>query len=249
MGKNGTDATHLTIDFQQPVPLFPLPNMVLLPSAITPLHLFEPRFKDMASEAVAGSRLIAMALLRSGYQERYYTHHAAIHPIVCLGRVVRSERLDDGRYNILLQGVCRAKVSREDQERSFRRAWLTPVTVSNGLSPQDEQRIRERIVGELDNGAMSALCVTGVLRDVVQCPHLSVSDMIDLIAHHVIESPTPRQRFLAEADVVRRAACLIELLARVRRKQPSASPSATPPVAFEPLAYPRIDSLCSPSAN
>lgn len=235
--KPETVSQNLAIDFEQPIPLFPLPNAVLLPSAIIPLHLFEPRYQDMARDTLADQKLLAMAFLRPGYAEKYYTHHASIFPVVCLGRIVRDEPLDDGRHNILLQGVCRAKVRREDHERSYRRAWLMPIHSTNGLSHDDAERIRRRLLHELESGAESALCVTDVLRRVVECPHLSISDMIDLLAHNVINDPVHRQRFLAERDVVRRSACLIELLACIRSKRAEAQ-SPTPASGPAPYAGP-----------
>lgn len=208
----------MDVDFTQPIPIFPLPNAVLLPSAILPLHLFESRYREMAADCLADSRLIAMALLRPGYEARYYTHCAGIHPVLCVGKVVRDERLNEGEYNILLQGICRATVQREDREKSYRRGWLAPVPLVNDVSDEEASRIRSRITRELDAGAAHVLCVTDVLNDVVHCPNLSLSDMLDLVAHHVFPSPEPRQCFLTDPDVRRRAACLVEVLAHIRRK-------------------------------
>src|SRR5204863_9921363 len=129
----------------------------LLPRAIIPLNLFEPRYREMGEDSVARHGLIAMALLKPGYEARYYTHIAAIHPIVCLGRMVRHERLDDGRYNLLLQGVCRATIQREDRERSYRRGWLQPVPLGNGLDPADARRIRSTLAVALDPNMLAAL--------------------------------------------------------------------------------------------
>src|SRR6266478_35888 len=88
------------------VPLFPLPNVVLFPRAVLPLHIFEERYKVMTADALSGDRLIAMALLRPGWEKNYYGK-AAIEPVVCLGQILTHEQLDDGKYNFLLQGICR----------------------------------------------------------------------------------------------------------------------------------------------
>src|SRR3954464_4040637 len=85
------------------VPLFPLPNVVLFPRAILPLHIFEERYKLMTADALAGDRQIAMALLQSGWEKNYYGR-PAIEPIVCVGTILNHERLADGKYNFLLQG-------------------------------------------------------------------------------------------------------------------------------------------------
>src|SRR5438874_4107111 len=85
------------------VPLFPLPNVVLFPRAILPLHIFEQRYKVMSAEALAGDKQIAMALLKPGWEKNYYGR-PAIEPVVCVGTIISHERLPDGKYNFLLQG-------------------------------------------------------------------------------------------------------------------------------------------------
>lgn len=105
--------------FSGHVPLFPLPGTVLLPGALLPLHLFEPRYRAMVVHALKGERLIAMALLRPGY-EADYEGNPAIEEHVCIGRILLEEPLEDGRWNILLVGLRRARVLEEDRSRPFR---------------------------------------------------------------------------------------------------------------------------------
>ena len=92
--------------------LFPLPNLVLFPHVVQPLHIFEPRYRELMADALAGDRLIALALLRPGWEEDY-DQQPPIHPVICLGSIHKEERLPDGRYNLLLQGVSRARVLEE----------------------------------------------------------------------------------------------------------------------------------------
>src|SRR5690242_3990511 len=92
------------------VPLFPLPNVVLFPRAILPLHVFEERYKVMTADAIDGDRQVAMALLRPGWEKNYYGR-AAIEPVVCVGTILSHEKLPDGKYNFLLQGQRRARIS------------------------------------------------------------------------------------------------------------------------------------------
>src|SRR3954452_13651708 len=82
------------------VPLFPLPNVVLFPRAVLPLHVFEERYKAMTADALAGRRKVAMALLRPGWEKNYYGR-PEIDPIVCVGDTLSHERLPDGKYNFL----------------------------------------------------------------------------------------------------------------------------------------------------
>src|SRR5689334_9282717 len=97
--------------FSGRAPLFPLPNVVLFPHVAVPLHIFEPRYRQMTADALAGERLIAMALLQ---EEETELAQPAIDPMVGLGRIIAHERLDDGRYILVLRGIARARVIREE---------------------------------------------------------------------------------------------------------------------------------------
>jgi Lon protease-like protein len=92
--------------------LFPLPNLVLFPCARQELHIFEPRYRQMTRDALAADRLIAMVLLRPGW-EADYEGRPPLHSVACLGRILAEQRLDDGRYNLLLRGLRRVRLIEE----------------------------------------------------------------------------------------------------------------------------------------
>src|SRR5436189_3804570 len=94
------------------VPLFPLPSVVLFPRAVLPLHIFEDRYRAMTADTLDGDGLIAMALLKSGWEKHYYGR-PEIEPVVCVGRIISHEKLADGKYNFLLEGLLRARIVRE----------------------------------------------------------------------------------------------------------------------------------------
>lgn len=94
--------------------LFPLPNLVLFPQVIQPLHIFEARYRQMTAHSLADDHLLALALLRPGW-ESDYDGGPPIYPTVCLGRVIADQRLDDGRYNLLVRGLKRARIVEELQ--------------------------------------------------------------------------------------------------------------------------------------
>src|SRR5690348_5650973 len=99
-----SDESEALSHFEGVARLFPLPNLVLFPQVMQPLHIFEARYRQMTEDALAGDRLIAMALLRPGW-EANYADRPDIHAVACLGRIVAEQRLDDGRFNILLRGL------------------------------------------------------------------------------------------------------------------------------------------------
>src|SRR4051794_12112028 len=132
------------------VPLFPLPHVVLFPRAILPLHVFEERYKTMTADAIDGDRQIAMALLKPGWERNYY-EKPAIEPVVCVGLILSHEKLPDGKYNFLLQGQRRARISREitGVDVPYRIAELVPIEESKHFEIDlDDQRRRLREVLE-----------------------------------------------------------------------------------------------------
>ena len=88
------------------VPLFPLPNVVLFPRAVLPLHVFEDRYKAMTADVLTGNRLIAMALLKPGWEKDYY-QAPAIEPVVCVGEILSWEQLPDVQPCHVGRGACR----------------------------------------------------------------------------------------------------------------------------------------------
>ncbi len=111
-------STHLDAelkDFSGLAPLFPLPNLVLFPQALLPLHIFESRYRKMTADALDGERLIAMSLLRPGWDLLPSSKIPPIHNIVGLGKIIAHEKLDDGRYYLVLRGLARAKLLGEQQ--------------------------------------------------------------------------------------------------------------------------------------
>src|ERR1700730_12850904 len=101
-----SDDFTLPLAFDGTVRLFPLPNVVLFPHVTLPLHIFEPRYRAMTADALAGDRLITMMLLRPGWEEQY-EGRPPLYPVGCVGKIVTDQKLDDGRYNLLLRGVSR----------------------------------------------------------------------------------------------------------------------------------------------
>lgn len=94
------------------IPLFPLPGVVLLPGTLLPLHIFEPRYRALVADALAGDRMIGMAMLKRGWEER--DSDPPIHAVGGAGEIVESEKLEDGRYNILLEGRFRYRILGEE---------------------------------------------------------------------------------------------------------------------------------------
>jgi Lon protease-like protein len=102
------------------LPIFPLPNCVLLPGGLLPLHVFEPRYRELTRDCLAGSQLMAVARLRPGYEATYYGR-PPVYEKCGVGRIICSEELPDGRFALLLRGVARVEIARElPAEKAYR---------------------------------------------------------------------------------------------------------------------------------
>ena len=216
-----------TLDFAHPVAVFPLPNCVLLPRTVLPLHIFEPRYREMVSDCLAGFPYIAMALLAPGYEEKYYTNVAAIQPTVCVGRIVRHELLKDGRYNILLQGIIRAGVVSEDRSGTYRVARLKPKPATGTDDPQVCDTIRRGLLSMLGDPSLTSFAAECNWRQLVEAADLPVSEVVDYLANAVSNSLETAQRFLNETDLGRRSEMLFEELKSFSRRIAAESDSGT----------------------
>ncbi|HEY0191751.1 MAG TPA: LON peptidase substrate-binding domain-containing protein [Kofleriaceae bacterium] len=102
------------------LPIFPLPNCVLLPGGLLPLHVFEPRYRELTRDCLAGHQLMGVARLRPGFEDTYYGR-PPVYETCGVGRIICSDELPDGRFALLLRGVGRAEIARELQtDRNYR---------------------------------------------------------------------------------------------------------------------------------
>ena len=115
---------------------------MLFPNVFLPLHIFEPRYREMVADALAGDRMIGMVLLRPGW-EHDYEGRPPVYPIGCSGVITHVERLADGRYNIVLRGLERFRILEEDHERSYRRAVVEPLA-ERALAADDRAALRHQ---------------------------------------------------------------------------------------------------------
>jgi uncharacterized protein len=216
-------AANPTAALFESVPLFPLPNVVLFPRAVLPLHIFEERYKSMTADALAGRRRIAMALLKPGWEKNYYGR-PTIDPVVCVGEILTHEQLPDGKYNFLLQGVARARISQEIPslgDKPYRVADLEPLHETKVIDIElaDERRrlsdlLKSHIAAEVPCAKQFLQLLDGPL---------STASVADLVAFHVLDDVAIKQSLLAECDIRRRISRLIDAL---KRLHPPAVPAA-----------------------
>jgi uncharacterized protein len=213
-------------DFSGKARLFPLPNLVLFPHVMQPLHIFEQRYRCLLEDALATDRLIAMALLAPGW-ESDYEGRPALCPMACLGRVTTFHRLEDGTYNVLLLGLQRVRLEKEiDTQKLYREAEATLCDDCYPVSPKPaggvlRQKLRDAFVRILPllpeaQEQLDQLLATdipmGVLTDVI-------SFMLEIEIGH-------KEILLSEVNVHRRAQMLLEHLDAITKRSASRDCSA-----------------------
>jgi Lon protease-like protein len=204
-----------TVGLPPAVPLFPLPNVVLFPRAVLPLHIFEERYKAMTADALNGDRLIAMALLQPGWEKCYYGR-PQIDPVVCVGSIVSHERLADGNYNLLLQGQMRARLVQEipDENRLYRIASLKPLG-ERPVMEIDLSAQRQRLIELFSNQTLSFTTLATQFRKLLSGPW-PTPDIADLIAFNYFDDVGLKQALLAELDVHKRVQRTVNELESLR---------------------------------
>jgi Lon protease-like protein len=208
------------LGFPESLPLFPLPDVVLFPGMPLPLHIFEPRYRQMVKDALDGSRLIGMTLLRPGW-EADYEGRPAVYPSGCAGRIEQCEALVDGRFNIVLKGLFRFKIKDETEGRPYRTALYEASPEALG-DPEALDRAREKVVGAIGQGFGGASVV------VIQ-PELSHDVFANALCQSLDLTPVERQCLLDCDTILDRYTSLSSILefraleqAQGRRGAPSA---------------------------
>lgn len=135
-------------DFCGRARLFPLPNLVLFPHVVQPLHIFEPRYCAMLEDAIATDQLIGMALLQPNW-EALYNLKPAVAPTICIGKVISHTPTEDGRHNILLVGIKRARIV---QELAINKPYrVAEVEVLADIYPAEESLHRPELQQKLQD--------------------------------------------------------------------------------------------------
>jgi len=206
------------VNFGRPIPVFPLDRVTLLPQQVLPLHVFEPRYKQMISECLDGPGQIAMAVFRGRQWKLEYHGQPPIMPAVCVGQIVQHEKLADDRYNVLIQGICRARITSEmpgDGQRQFRVAMLEPIDVD---APDDTglDEAREHMETLLMTNELSRLAAAETIIEYVRNDEVPTHALLELVSFVLVTDDRKRYRLLAEPSVRQRADLLLGELAHLR---------------------------------
>jgi Lon protease-like protein len=200
-------------DFSGQCRLFPLPNVVLFPHVILPLHIFEPRYRQMTRDALEGDHLVTIVKLRPLPAGTPWVEPMPIMDVACVGKIVQHERLDDGRFNILLLGCKRVRLDREvASAKLYRVAEASAMDDEPWEEPPDSPRT------ELIALFLEVLKMSHRLDDdLSQLLHsdLPLGILSDIVAHALDFPAGNKQALLSETRVDRRVASLLRILRRL----------------------------------
>lgn len=214
--------TQLPAEFDGRVRLFPLPDLVVFPNAMQPLHIFEPRYCEMFEEALATDRLIAMATLAPGW-EHQPGEPPKLESHVCICRVVSHATTEDDRHNVLLVGLRRGLILEElETSRPFR---MANVEVLSDLYPLTASEQRQSLKRELlDSFRQLIPEVAEVQKNLheLMASQMQLGAVTDIIGF-TMQFDTPNKLLLlAENNVDARARLLIEILRERQAAEDSA---------------------------
>jgi len=189
-----------------PIPIFPLPNVILFPRMPLPLVVFEPRYRKMVADALQKDRedrIIGMVLLRPGW-EAEYQGRPPIYAVGCAGVMEQCEPLADGRFKILLRGTSRFRVVEERAGEPYRLA--TVVTLEDPLGDAAALDLARRRVTEAIAQAVDGPAI------LVMQPELTHDVFVNALCHSLGLSPVEQQSLLDCHSVQDRYGRLLEIL-------------------------------------
>lgn len=200
----------IQVNFNRLLPLFPLADVVLLPHTVQHLHIFEKRYRQMIAHCLDQAGQFALATYADGDGQPGAVESARpLRPAVCIAQIIQHQALADGRYNILVVGVCRAAIERIDEprgERLYRLARFSLLERPSGLD--DLTDVREQLRGLLTTPTLSSVRGVRGVAQLLTREDVSTEAVLEAIGSTLVEDPSVRYELLASPDPARRAAII-----------------------------------------
>lgn len=185
--------------FSGKLPIFPLPTVVFFPHTYLPLRIFEPRYTQMISDAMAGEKMIGMALFKPGW-EKHYDGNPEVHEVVGMGRIVNIEEVERDRYNIVLYGLRRARIVELVTDLPYR---VAKVDLLEETVAAEDEGIRTRVLELL--ARWNSLFTEDQRAHMIEVdPSAPLSQIADELVSSQIPSVAEKQKLLGELEVERR---------------------------------------------
>lgn len=203
------NALPLAETFDRPLRMFPLPGMVLFPHVLQPLHVFEPRYRCLVEEAIRGDRFLVLSLLKPGWMKNY-EGRPPVFPEACLARILTHVRLENGRYNILVRGICRVRIVREMAPRKTFREVLAQLVAERLPAMSSKRRIalHGRLLMALERALVNVPEIRDQLAGVFRDTEL-LGPLTDVMGYLLPLKMSQKRLLLGEGDVAGRAMALL----------------------------------------
>ncbi len=196
--------------------MFPLPNAVLFPGALLPLHVFEPRYREMTKDVLAGNKLLVISRLRPGYDDDSYQGRPDVFDVAGVGTIVASDELPDGRYYMVLRGVARVRIETElPVDCAYRkvRAHVLADRTPPGAAELDINH--QQLIALCDRLSMVVKSDSGdELRKLARSSD-APGACADIVAAALVDEPDQRQALLEQLNPLLRLERVSEFVARL----------------------------------
>lgn len=200
-----TTPSELPTKLPQAIPLFPLPAVVLFPNVSLPLRVFEPRYRAMIDAALQSDRIIGIVLLRPGF-EGDREENPPVYAIGTAAYITSVEPLADGRFNLVVRGISKIRITGEDRGRPFRIGQVEAIQeVPSPEAAATLQRLRPRL-------EQLVLEATGLSFRDLGIADANDADAVNALAFHLDFDPLDSQGLLEQDGVLPRAEALVHLL-------------------------------------
>jgi Lon protease-like protein len=197
-----------TVELPAAVPVMPLPGVLLFPNALLPLHIFEPRFRDMLDHALQDDRMFCVALVRPERQQ--WRTSEDFFPVSTVGVIRACVGRSDGTSDLILQGIRRVKFSGFEQEAPFPIARIKPLKTRTKLTVETDA-LAAKVLEFYTRLKSSERALPEKIDRYLS--EMSDPEMLaDLIASTFIGDVTHRQQLLEELDLNQRLRLLIQHL-------------------------------------
>ncbi len=186
------------------IPLFPLPATVFYPNTRLPLHIFEPRYRQMIADALEGKQKIGMILLQPGWEESYFAA-PPITAVGCVGEIEKHVLLEKGKYNMVLKGLNRFRIVQEFDGKLYRRAKIEPLQeINDQILDASSNPVKEKLI-EHCYQYLRLLPSGGKLKKDLQLDTCkTLSHLVDQLAYRLNLTVEQKQTLLEEQNVLHR---------------------------------------------
>jgi Lon protease-like protein len=194
------------------ISLFPLPATVFFPGTLLPLHVFEPRYKQMMADAVKNDRLIGMVLLKPGWESNYYANPDLV-SVGCLGHIDKYTLLPDEKYNLVLRGLSRFRLLKEIPGKTYRRAEVQLLSeVNDQTADRGTHESRDRLIEHCQEYVRLLPEGHRQRNEMNWRSFQKLSELVDQMAFKFHPTVEQKQSLLEELDVNKRAQFIHDML-------------------------------------